>query len=172
MTGMPRKFPDIYAPELMTRPQRTRDTVITAIMWIAYLYLWVPLISLFAWLLGFELAYDVMIRTGGASGLDRVLIGYAIAIAAILAIVMAWSLGNRLRYGKLLRRKPVPDVTLEAMARYFSVDPRAAVQLRTTSRMDVEFDEAGRPLITPRGKPSWPGCGSAKAANSASSSHA
>ena len=36
------------------RRNRARDTVLTLLMWGIYIYLWIPLITMAAWLLGFE----------------------------------------------------------------------------------------------------------------------
>ena len=66
----------IDAPYLLSRRRRITDTVATAMMWILYSYLWAPFISLVAWLLGFEFAYDVMVRAGGANGLLEILMYY------------------------------------------------------------------------------------------------
>ena len=46
----------INAPELLSRRRRMGDAFITGLMWIIYSYLWAPLVSLIAWLLGFEFA--------------------------------------------------------------------------------------------------------------------
>lgn len=140
---------DIYinAPELLSARRRTRDTIFTAIMWAVYLYLWVPLASLFAWLLGVEFAYDVMIRAGGAQDLGAVLIVYAVIVAVILATVAIWSLGNRLRYGNLQRRHAHDAVTVKEMAAHFEIEPATVEQLRSMRTSAIEFDDEGRPVI-------------------------
>lgn len=168
----PAKPPQIQAPELMSGPERTRDTVFTALMWGVYLYLWVPLVSFLAWLFGVEIAYDVMVRTGGANGLGRLLIGYGIAVLSIFVVITVWSQANKLRYGKLSRRRAVNDVTLAAMAEYFVADPADVARLRSTKLVEIDFDEAGRPLICDLGNRHWAGAGSANAAARASQSHA
>ena len=137
----------IDAPELMSGPERTRDTVFTAIMWGVYLYLWVPLISLFAWVLGFEFAYDVMIRLGGAADLGEILIFYGVIVLIIFLVVTAWSLGNRLRYGKLHRRHAGDALSIAEMAHDFGVDECEVERLRTRRSVAIDFDENGRPVI-------------------------
>jgi biofilm PGA synthesis protein PgaD len=139
----------INAPELLTGPERRRDTIFTAVMWAIYLYLWVPLASLFAWLLGFEFAYDIMIRSGGAQDLSGVLIIYGVIVLAIFAMVAFWSLGNLLRYGKLHRRHATGDLSPERMAEYFKIDPEAVEALRSTQSVSIVFDTEGRPKIEP-----------------------
>jgi biofilm PGA synthesis protein PgaD len=148
MTSPAHEQPQIQAPELQSAPDRTRDMVVTAIMWAVYMYLWAPLVSLFAWLLGFEFAYDVMIRNGGASGLDSVLRFYALVVVLIFLVVSTWSLGNRLRYGKLSRRRSANETTLESMAEYFEVDADTATRLRGLKLAAVDFDAEGRPVVS------------------------
>ena len=137
----------IDAPELLTGQQRTRDTLFTAIMWAVYLYLWVPLVSLFAWLLGFEFAYDIMIRSAGAQDLGGVLIVYGVIILVIFATVAFWSLGNLLRYGKLKRRHAADDLSIKQMAEFFEIGSETVERLRSTPSVSIEFDAEGRPII-------------------------
>jgi len=134
----------IDAPELLTGAQRARDTFVTALMWLVYFYLWVPLLSLLAWLLGFEIAYDVMIRSGGARDLGGVLIVYLVIIVVIFCGVTTWSLTNRYRFGHLHRRRPTPGVSDAEMAGYFGVSADSLGTLRSARRVEGTLDDEGR----------------------------
>jgi biofilm PGA synthesis protein PgaD len=136
----------IQAPELLTARERTRDTVVTAAMWGLYLYLWVPLVSLLAWLLGFEFAYDVMIRAGGARDLGAILTVYAVIVGVIFIVVTAWSLVNRMRYRGNDRRHLGKTVADDAIAAFFGVDAATLPALRSVRRVRLDFDSAGRPV--------------------------
>jgi biofilm PGA synthesis protein PgaD len=136
----------IQAPELLTARERARDTVVTAAMWGLYLYLWVPLISLFAWVLGFELAYDIMMRAGGARDLGAILVVYAVIIGVIFVVVTAWSLINRVRYRRQNRRQLGRSVSDAAIAGFFGVDPETLPALRQARRVRLDFDSAGKPV--------------------------
>jgi biofilm PGA synthesis protein PgaD len=136
----------IQAPELLTARERARDTVVTAAMWGLYLYLWVPLISLFAWVLGFELAYDIMIRAGGGQDLGSILVVYAVIIGVIFVVVTAWSLINRVRYRRQNRRHLGRAVSDAAIAGVFGVDPATLPTLRQARRVRLDFDSAGKPV--------------------------
>jgi biofilm PGA synthesis protein PgaD len=136
----------IQAPELLTARERARDTVVTAAMWGLYLYLWVPLISLFAWVLGVELAYDIMIRAGGARDLGSILVAYGVIIGVIFVVVTAWSLINRVRYRHQNRRHFGRSVSDTAIASFFGVDPALLPTLRRARRVRLEFDAAGKPV--------------------------
>ena len=137
----------IDAPELLSRRERARDVVITAVMWSIYLYLWMPLISLCAWLFGIEIAYDVMVRSGGAQNLGSVLMIYFGIVFAIFATVTIWSLGNLLRYGKKNRRTRAKPTSIEEMAEYFDIETEIVQQLRLTPSVAIEFTADGHPII-------------------------
>jgi biofilm PGA synthesis protein PgaD len=79
-------------------------------MWLVYSYLWAPLISLVAWLLGFEFAYDVMVRAGGFETLKEVIWFYLIVVAIIFVVVAGWSTINRRRFARHDRRQTIDSV--------------------------------------------------------------
>lgn len=137
----------INAPELLTAQQRARDTVITAAMWVFYLYLWVPAISLFAWVLGFELAYDIMVREGGAGDLGEVLRVYGAIVGIIFFVVTAWSLFNRVRFRGMTRRGQPPPPPDESLADYFGVTMDGLRTMRSSKTVRVDFDPEGRPKL-------------------------
>lgn len=137
------------APDQLTRQERARDTIITAVLWAVYLYLWVPLVSLLAWALGFEFAYDVMVRAGGASDLLPILLDYLVVVSIIFSAFTLWSLSNRLRFKHLKRRgrrDPVPD---EALADYFGVPVSQIATMRAKQIQTVLVDENGVPHLIP-----------------------
>ena len=61
--------------EMATNKLRARDAVLTSLMWFIYAYLWLPLISLGAWIIGIDFAYDSLIAAGGLSGLSKFCVG-------------------------------------------------------------------------------------------------
>lgn len=136
----------IQSPQLLTAAQRARDTFVTGVMWAFYLYLWAPLISLFAWLLGFEFAYDVMIRAGGARGLGPVLIAYGAIVGAIFFAVTAWSLLNRRRFRGRNRRRFARIVTDPELAAHFGVRNHTLHCWQRAKTLRLAFDEDGQPV--------------------------
>jgi biofilm PGA synthesis protein PgaD len=137
------------APQELTRQERARDAIITAVLWAVYLYLWVPLVSLLAWALGFEFAYDVMVRAGGARDLLPILLEYTVIVAIIFSAFTLWSLSNRLRFKHLNRRSrrdPVPD---EALAEYFRIPMSQIATMRARQVLHVTVDADGTPLLAP-----------------------
>jgi biofilm PGA synthesis protein PgaD len=139
------------APEALTPRERARDTLITAVLWGVYLYLWVPLVSLLAWALGFEFAYDVMVRAGGARDLLPILQEYAVVVSIILSAFTIWSVSNRLRFKHMTRRSRRTPVSDQSLAEYFNVSIDLIVSMRTHQILRVSFDEEGNPAIQPCG---------------------
>lgn len=131
----------------MTRSERVRDAVITAVLWGVYLYLWVPLVSLLAWALGFEFAYDVMVRAGGARDLLPILLEYAVVVSVILSAFTIWSVSNRLRFKHLTRRSRREPVSDEALSDYFGIPISQIVSMRSHQILRVTFDDDGNPTI-------------------------
>lgn len=137
----------IDAREALTRRERTVDTLVTAIMWGAYVYLWLPLVSLAAWGLGVELAYDAMVRAGGAESLREALFWYVVLLVDVTLTVAVWSLANKWRFAGHNRRTAHERVADEALAAYFGVSPEVLTDLRTTQRIELDIDETGRPVV-------------------------
>jgi biofilm PGA synthesis protein PgaD len=136
---------DIYVnePHLLSRRHRVGDAMATGLMWALYSYLWAPFISLVAWLLGFEFAYDVMVRAGGIHVLKEVLYFYGLMIFCIIIIVIAWSLMNRYRFANRNRRQAGTTVTDTEIAEKFALDPKQLNQLKTARAIRLSHDEAG-----------------------------
>ena len=133
----------IDSPELLTGREQFRDTVVTGAMWALYVYLWVPLISLLAWILGFEFAYDVMIRAGGAVHLGTVLFWYAIAITTIFIIFGVWSLSNLLRFAGHNRRGNFDRIEDQSFMAFFGISAEDLERLRSGRSLTLELDAVG-----------------------------
>ncbi|MFQ6007086.1 MAG: poly-beta-1,6-N-acetyl-D-glucosamine biosynthesis protein PgaD [Woeseia sp.] len=112
----------IDTPQLLSRRRRVSDAIATGLMWMLYSYLWVPLISLGAWLLGFEFAYDVMVRAGGIGALIEVLWWYGIVLACIFMVVAAWSTLNRYRFADDDRRQSGRTISDAEVAKHFCLE--------------------------------------------------
>jgi biofilm PGA synthesis protein PgaD len=133
----------INVPELLSPRRRLSDAFVTGLMWLVYSYLWAPLISLVAWILGFEFAYDVMIRSGGIQGLKNVLSWYGLMLCCIIIVVTCWSLVNRLRYSGRERRKAAAIVDDHALAETFGVELSELRKLRHAQVACLSLDVDG-----------------------------
>jgi biofilm PGA synthesis protein PgaD len=133
----------INAPELLSRRRRMGDAFITGLMWIIYSYLWAPLVSLIAWLLGFEFAYEVMVRAGGAQTLKSILLWYAAMVGAIVVVVTGWSFVNRLRFANRERRSAGEMVSDQELASTFGIEMDSLENLRESQVVQLSLDDMG-----------------------------
>lgn len=133
----------IDAPHLLTQQRRLTDTLVTAVMWVLYSYLWAPFISLVAWLLGFEFAYDVMVRSGGATELVAILSYYAVVLVCICIVVTCWSRINQHRFADKGRRQEGPTVEDKDVAEYFSIEKGDMQKLRNSQIAVVAIGPEG-----------------------------
>ena len=134
----------IDAPQLLSRRRRLADGLITGFMWVVYSYLWMPLISLVAWLLGFEFAYDVMIRAGGFETLIEVLWFYSAVVAIIFVVIAGWSLLNRYRFANRDRRHAVEPVSNAEIAEYFDIREKQLVVLQQSRISHISLNDDGQ----------------------------
>lgn len=131
----------IDAPDLISRQRKLGDALATGLMWVLYTYLWAPLISLVAWLLGFEFAYNVMIRLGGINTLPSLLAWYVGMIAFIVLAVVIWSVSNRLRFSESNRRKAIAPVTDAEIEEFFDLETSMLLAIRDAQVCRVTLNE-------------------------------
>lgn len=134
----------IDSPRLVSRRRRAADALFTGFMWVVYSYLWAPLISLLAWLLGFEFAYDVMVRAGGFEVFKQVIGIYLIMVACIFVVVAGWSTINRRRFGPRERRHAIEPVSDAEIAAYFGIANAQVKALRDARVSRVRVNDEGQ----------------------------
>lgn len=133
----------IRATHLLSRRRRIGDAFITALMWFLYSYLWAPFISLIAWLLGFEFAYDVMVRAGGIHALKDVMWWYAVIVLCIFVTVATWSMVNRRRFAGHDRRRSGPEVSDAELAEFYALTDADFRRLRNARSMRISLTDSG-----------------------------
>ena len=100
----------INARNVVSRRIRNRDRILTTIMWVLYAYLWLPLVSLGAWYLGVQFAYDLVLRAGGTEPLVSLLLSFLLILLVTALVVIFWSWMQRVRFAKNERRLSSPSL--------------------------------------------------------------
>jgi biofilm PGA synthesis protein PgaD len=113
-------------------------------MWAIYAYLWVPLITFAAWLVGFERFYEVMIVYGGFDVVLDLLDWYAIIIITIAACVISWVLINYNRFHGRERRFAAPPAKALEISKFFGVAESDIDRAQRSRRLLIELDERGQ----------------------------
>ncbi len=117
----------IQKPSAQRPLPRTLWGAVTGVFWLAYLYLWTPVLTLLLWLLGVRTAAsELYLRQ---HQVDPFLMLFLPATAAIVvALLLAWAEYNRWRFARIRgeRRGAQPLVPLEEVAAALGADLRVA----------------------------------------------
>jgi biofilm PGA synthesis protein PgaD len=130
-----------------TPAQRALSSLVTLVAWMLWLYLWLPVITLVAWLAGLRTAWVELSAEAYADQTSDLLaiLGYALASAVVFA---AWAYYNQARFAHKTRRRQGPAaVTLVEEAMALDVDPRQAQALRSQQHSTLVFDKQARPVV-------------------------
>ncbi|HTV86635.1 MAG TPA: poly-beta-1,6-N-acetyl-D-glucosamine biosynthesis protein PgaD [Dyella sp.] len=132
----------INRPERQKPLQRATSALITMIAWTLWVSLWLPLLTLIAWLLGLQ---DIYVKLGldhpfqAAQNLDMVL-----SVGCVCAFSLgAWAFYNRMRFAGRQRRHANRVIDIQEMAPVLEASVDTARHLRASRRSIIHFDEQG-----------------------------
>lgn len=134
----------IENPGLQTLRQRYAYAALTLIFWVVWFYLWMPIITLFAWLFGADRFYETMIAHSGMDLLFDLLGLYGLIILSMGAILGGWAWYNRLRVRGRDKRRGSATVGSDEMESFFMVEPEQLDAARRGKRVVIEHDEDGK----------------------------
>jgi biofilm PGA synthesis protein PgaD len=132
----------IQRPERQNPSRRALFAMLTLGAWLVWAALWLPLITLLAWLLGARTAFiELVMREHGTGWADILVV---LGIGTVCALIeILWSGYNYRRFGNRTRRQARPLVDPEAMARVLKIEPDSAVFMREAPRIVLQFAEDG-----------------------------
>jgi len=131
----------IERPDLQTSTQRYSSLSVTVMCWMVWLYLFVPLLSLFAWVTGATLVYEVLYMDLGEGLVMARALSYGKGIATLTGIYSAWALYNYIRWRDVERRQQPVSVTSEEMAETFRVSVQRINELREAKILTIDNSE-------------------------------
>ncbi len=127
-------------PDLQSKRQRWLYWVLTLIAWAIWVYLWVPLITLVGWYLGFRAFIREIVLPDPATVISTGALYLAI-ILVLGTLLVSWSRYNLRRFGGEDRRSHAPEVADEEMRRWFGVSAESLARLRAGKVLTVDYDE-------------------------------
>jgi biofilm PGA synthesis protein PgaD len=140
--------PIIDRPERQQPLQRAFFAFITMLAWTLWISLWLPLITLLAWMLGLQ---DMYIKLGlnhpfrAANDL-----GMVVQLAVVAALSLGtWAFYNRMRFAGKQKRRANRFVEMAEMARSLDASLHTTQRLRASRRAVVHFDDAGGLFLDP-----------------------
>ncbi len=132
----------IVQDEVKSPLRRFTEDFITIVCWGIYLYLLLPLFTLFLWILGIQTIYDQIIGEKGYEELIRLLENGGITTFVILLILSGWTYYNYRWFKRRGERRGgrvmiSSDVEISEM---LNVDMAAMDEIRSASRILVKVD--------------------------------
>jgi len=145
--------PVIVRPERLARQKRFLQRAATLLAWSAYAWLWVPLVTLIAWVLGLQAGWDRLYLQRNA--VDPFILA-ALPIIALLCglLLIGWAEYNRARFADADRRLRRSHVADAAVRKRLQAPAQVMHTLRRHRVVTVRMDEQARPVKawrTPRG---------------------
>lgn len=135
----------IYKPRAQPKLQRGFFSVVTFAFWIGYAYLWLPLLTLFLWLIGLRTAvFELYLREHQVE--PFLLVSLPLLALASAAILIAWAEYNRWRFGSKDRRGEFPNVERQDIARAFGSSDEVAQSLATSKVAVLKMDDSAAPI--------------------------
>lgn len=138
----------INRPERQKPLQRAVFTLITMVAWTLWVSLWLPLITLVAWLLGMQ---DIYIKLG----LDHPFraandLGLVLQVATVAALSLGtWAFYNRMRFAGKQKRRANRFIDIADMAPALEASLHTAQQMRASRRSVVHFNDDGGMFLKP-----------------------
>lgn len=143
-TNIPDNYPDcliIERPDLKSKSKWVGESVLTLFFWGFWFYLWLPLISLIAWWLGFQFFYYQMLELGGLTGFIDQLHVFASGVGFFSMSISGWSIYNLRKYGSRTRRKGSPGVDKRKLSTTFSLPEDILKRMQKAKLIAFSFRE-------------------------------
>lgn len=139
-------------PSLAPLPHRLGWAFFTALFWLIWIYLWMPLITLAAWALGLQayLGYFEGNVLFEAQGMGRLAIAYSAVVGVMGGALLLWARIEFLRFHNVNRRSVPQPVKVEEMAEFAKL-PAQNVQNWTTARRVMVHHDKNGDVILPDG---------------------
>ncbi len=130
----------INRPDLKSKTLILGEKILTLAFWGFWFYLWLPLISLIAWLLGFRILYTHMIKHGGFDGFMGQLDTFTTGVLLFSGTLALWSFYNLKRYGTYSRRNKILATDLNKLTKDFSVTTQDFNKIQQAKRIAFSFN--------------------------------
>lgn len=139
-------------PSLAPLPHRVGWAFFTAVFWLIWIYLWMPLITLIAWALGLQayLGYldgNVLFQ---AHGMGRLAIVYSAVVCVMGGALLLWARIEFLRFHNVNRRSVPQPVKVEELAKYAKLPEKDLRKWTTARRVVVHHDKHGHVILPER----------------------
>ena len=130
--------------------KRLASGALTAFAWSLYAWLWVPLITVIAWVVGVRTAYVRLYLED--SEIDPFLL-LALPVIALVcaALLIGWAEYNRVRFSGVERRSRRDDIDDAQVRQALGANAAVAAKLRDGRIVRIALDDDARPVAATSG---------------------
>ncbi len=146
----------IDRPDLQAWQQKAVFGALTAAFWLAWVFLWLPLVTLLGWLF-FGLRFQLqMIDLDGYKAFMNLLAIYCVVVGVMGGALILWATYNHLRFRGIDRRREMDAPTTMAMGAHINHPGTAIEAWRNHAIVTVYHDAQGgiqsvEPTLLPDG---------------------
>jgi biofilm PGA synthesis protein PgaD len=133
----------IDRPDLQAWQQKAMFGAITAAFWLAWVFLWLPLITLLGWLFFGQRFQLQMINLDGYKSFVDLLSIYCVVVGIMGGTLILWATYNHLRFRGIDRRRETDAPTATAMGAHIKHPGGAIEAWRNHAIVTVHHDAQG-----------------------------
>ncbi len=120
--------------------QRWGYRSVTALAWLFWFYLVIPLLSVVAWVVGLVFLHEVLLQGLTLDGLLQLLATYGVGIGVLTGAFLLWALYSYLRFRRQIRRREVRTVSDQALAALHGLPLGEVLAWRARRHTTVDAD--------------------------------
>ncbi len=124
---------------------RTLQGIVTLLAWIAYAWLWLPVITVLAWMLGIHTSYTELWMRNYDFDQDTFGILFTLAVVATVLLI-GWAEYNRHKFGGHDRRAPAQNAEPMQIAEVLGTSPEVSHPLGQAKSITLAMGEDARPI--------------------------
>lgn len=133
----------IDRPDLQGKRQRGLLGLLNLIGWMIWVYLFVPLFTLLAWLFGYYRVDHYVIHDAQNDALEQLEILLVMIIFMNLAL-LAWAMYNYLRFYDNERRSKAANVSNSQIAHFYELDTAQVEAAQQQQLLTFYYDDHGK----------------------------
>jgi poly-beta-1,6-N-acetyl-D-glucosamine biosynthesis protein PgaD len=122
---------------------QVRDAVLTAILWLGYVYLMRDLLSVLLSFFGVSVPWGIQFQDESLPAVLRRLALYGTVIIANTFVLFAWARYNQIRFGRRNRRRRSDAASPAEMGNFFALTPEQVMACQGAKRTVMVHDERG-----------------------------
>ena len=127
----------IERPDLQTVSQRWGYRSITLMAWIIWFYLFMPVLSFFAWVVGLSLIYRLMLQDLSVAELWHIVSTYGLGVAFLAGCYLLWAFYSYIRFRGPDRRPHVESAKVDKLAQQHMLDEDTVALWQRQTRIIV-----------------------------------